>query len=203
MRVTTSIPKTSILTAIGLAIGLALAGCDKGSSTSNTSPSGPPAMGPPPGTIPGGQPGMQPGQPPVDETGPYAAGKKVFTANNCGRCHRITGMPMAGGPGGPPPGGPGPGGPGAGGPGPGGPPSGGPGGPPGGPPGRGGFGTPAGRAPDLSKVGADPEHTVEWLIAFIRNPRATKPDGRMPPFEGKISDDDLKSLAEFLASLKE
>jgi hypothetical protein len=29
------------------------------------------------------------------------------------------------------------------------------------------------------------------------------PDARMPPFGGKINDDDLKALAEFLASLKE
>ena len=107
---------------------------------------------------------------------------------------------MAGGP----PGGGGPGGPGPGGPG--GPPPGGPGaqgGPPGGPPGGPGGRGPGGfsRPPDLGKVGADPEHTVEWLVAFIRDPKSKKPDARMPPYAEKIKDEDLQALAEFLASL--
>jgi mono/diheme cytochrome c family protein len=58
------------------------------------------------------------------------------------------------------------------------------------------------RGPDLGKVGANPDHTVEWLIAFIKNPKASKPQSRMPGFEGKLSDDDIKTVAEYLASLK-
>jgi predicted Zn finger-like uncharacterized protein len=58
------------------------------------------------------------------------------------------------------------------------------------------------RAPNLSKVGADPAHTVAWFEALIRNPESQKPGARMPPFEGKISDTDLRALAEYLASLK-
>jgi cbb3-type cytochrome oxidase cytochrome c subunit len=58
------------------------------------------------------------------------------------------------------------------------------------------------RGPDLSHVGADPTHTSDWLIEHIRNPKAHKPDSRMPAFEGKISDEDLKAIAEYLASLK-
>lgn len=58
------------------------------------------------------------------------------------------------------------------------------------------------RGPDLSKVGAEDEHTVDWLIAHIKNPKQHKPDSRMPAFEGKISESDLKVLAEFLAGLK-
>jgi mono/diheme cytochrome c family protein len=54
----------------------------------------------------------------------------------------------------------------------------------------------------LGKVGADPEHTVEWLVAFISDPKSKKPDARMPAFGGKINEEGLKSLAEFLASLK-
>ena len=59
------------------------------------------------------------------------------------------------------------------------------------------------RPPDLSKVGADPEHTVEWLMAHVRNPKTHKPESTMPPYdENKINDNDLRALAEFLASLK-
>jgi mono/diheme cytochrome c family protein len=65
------------------------------------------------------------------------------------------------------------------------------------------MGGPPGRAPDLGKVGADPEHTVEWLTKFISAPKSVKPDARMPGFADKIKDEDLKALAEYLASLKE
>ena len=57
--------------------------------------------------------------------------------------------------------------------------------------------------PDLGKVGSDPEHTTEWLAAKIRDPQATKPQSRMPKHdEGKINENDMKSLVEYLASLK-
>jgi cytochrome c2 len=160
------------------------------------------------------------------ESGPFAAGKKVFAANGCLRCHAVNGAggPMAGGPMGgmPMPGGPmGPGGPpGAGGPPqagsppgtgeppmPAGAPSAGGGGPPmaGGPPGPGGpggFMGRMGRGPDLGKVAFDPAHTPEWLAEHVRNPKAHRPASRMPPYEGKINDDDMKVLVDFLASLK-
>ncbi len=58
------------------------------------------------------------------------------------------------------------------------------------------------RGPDLGKVGQDPAHTLDWLMEHIRNPKAHKPDSRMPPFEGKIKEEDLRAVAEYLASLK-
>ncbi len=130
-----------------------------------------------------------------DFTGPHAAGKKVYAANNCSRCHSggVAGGAGRGGPGGPPmagaPRGPG---------GPGGPPMA---GPPGGPGGPGGRGRGMGRGPDLAHVGK--EHPLDWLKAHIRNPKDHKPDSRMPAFgPNKISDTDLQALAEYLASLK-
>jgi hypothetical protein len=37
----------------------------------------------------------------------------------------------------------------------------------------------------------------------VRDPKATKPNSRMPPQpESKISDADLRAVAEYLASLK-
>lgn len=186
------------LAALGL-ISLMLAGCDSSSPNPGGGQTSPPAGGPPQMTGMGmpGAPGG--GAPEVDDTGPYAAGKKVFRSQNCGRCHPLPGMGpsfamMGRGPGGPGPGGAPPGGPG-------GAPPAGPGGPP--PGGPGGFGGGPGRPPDLSKLGADPEHTVEWIAEHIRNPKAHKPESRMPAYgEDRINNEDLQALAEFLASLK-
>ncbi len=70
-------------------------------------------------------------------------------------------------------------------------------GPPGGSPGMG-----RARGPDLATVGRDPAHTVDWVMEQVRNPKAHKPDSRMPSYQGRIKDDDLRALAEYLASLK-
>src|SRR5947209_2979922 len=161
---------------------------------------------PTPPARPAGAPGMQPAQGQFDtESGPHAAGKKVLVASNCFRCHTVNGVrgPVQGGPMGGRPGGPG--GPPMGGPGRGGPPmAGGPGGR-GGPPqmGRGPGGPGGRRAPDLGKVGGEPDHTVDWFMKYIRNPKSVKADARMPAFdEKKIKEKDLRALAEYLASLK-
>lgn len=59
-----------------------------------------------------------------------------------------------------------------------------------------------GRGPDLGTAGQEPTHTVDWLEQFIRNPKGTKPNARMPAYEGKIRAEDLHAIAEYLASLK-
>jgi mono/diheme cytochrome c family protein len=51
-------------------------------------------------------------------------------------------------------------------------------------------------------VGADPDHTVEWLAGYIREPKSVKENARMPPMQGKISDEEIQAVAEYLASLK-
>ena len=95
----------------------------------------------------------------------YAAGKKVYSDNNCVRCHKLGET----------------------------------GGPPGGGQARGGMG----RGPDLTKAGANPEHTKQWLADHIRNAKGHNPQSRMPPFgPDKISDADLNALVDYLASLK-
>jgi mono/diheme cytochrome c family protein len=58
------------------------------------------------------------------------------------------------------------------------------------------------KAPDLSRVGADAEHTPEWLVEHIKNPKAHNPRSSMPAFAGKIDDKDLLALGAYLASLK-
>ena len=52
--------------------------------------------------------------------------------------------------------------------------------------------------PELGITGFDPKRTVEWFMAFVR-----KGSDRMPSYEGKINEQDLRALAEYLTSLKE
>jgi predicted Zn finger-like uncharacterized protein len=72
----------------------------------------------------------------------------------------------------------------------------------GGPGGRQGMGGGRRRGPDLSTVGRNPTHTATWLAEYIRDPRSINPDSSMPRFAGKINEEELKALAEYLASLK-
>jgi mono/diheme cytochrome c family protein len=222
---------------LGLGL-LVLIGCQPKEQTSTQSGTGP--NNPPPGFNQGrfNQGGFPPGFPdmtpptPLAEKEPHAAGKKVFNANTCFRCHAVTGVevvkrpiidapavkdgqpkdgppvmdappkggPQKNGPGldGPPKGGPPMGGPGRGGPPMGGPPMGGP------PMGRPPFGGPGmgNKGPDLAKVASKAGRNVDWFIAFVNNPRKENPAGRMPPFENKIKPENMRALAEFLASLK-
>jgi cytochrome c553 len=176
-----------------LGLALLLLGCGKKNE--------PAPQGPPPNFKPGPQGGIK--EEPIDDNAPHAAGKHAFRNNGCVRCHTINGArfsgPMAGGfpgkggfgppdKGGFPPfadkGGFGP------------PDKGGF-----GPPGKGGFPPFKAKGPDLGKVGQDPTHTVEWLMEYVRNPKSKKADAKMPA-QTKINDQDLRAVAEYLASLK-
>jgi mono/diheme cytochrome c family protein len=130
-----------------------------------------------PAGTPGPGPNASPAPAPVEVPAQFVAARKTFDAN-CAKCHSTD--PAGGGfPGG----GKGP-----------------PGGFQGGP---GGFkGKMMGKGPNLARVGANPEHTREWLIAFIRNPQSVKGKSRMPRFEGKLDEGQLGALADYLVSLK-
>lgn len=77
-------------------------------------------------------------------------GLAIFTANNCGNCHKLNEL---GG----------------------------------------------GQAPELSKIGG--EHDAAWIAAHIKDPKTHNPNSKMPAF-GQISEEDLKTLSDYLASLK-
>jgi mono/diheme cytochrome c family protein len=67
----------------------------------------------------------------------------------------------------------------------------------------GGPGIGGSRGPDLSKVGANPAHTAEWLADYIRDPKSKRPDAKlMPAFGGKLTEAQIKELAEWLAAKK-
>ncbi len=57
-----------------------------------------------------------------------------------------------------------------------------------------------GNAPDLTHIGGEKDATA--LAEFVKNPKSKNPGSRMPAFEGKISDADLKTLTEYLATQK-
>jgi|GEM_PF-1976220 Cytochrome c553 len=59
-----------------------------------------------------------------------------------------------------------------------------------------------GKAPNLTHAGAQAGHNAAWFAEFVKDPKKVKPGARMPSYAGKISDDDLKALGEYLASLK-
>ncbi|MDB5312283.1 MAG: petJ [Gemmataceae bacterium] len=56
--------------------------------------------------------------------------------------------------------------------------------------------------PSLSKVGADPAHTKAWLAEHVNNPKAHKPDSKMPAFDGKLKPEEMTSVLEFMSGLK-
>jgi mono/diheme cytochrome c family protein len=58
------------------------------------------------------------------------------------------------------------------------------------------------KGPDLAKVASTPGRDVEWFIAFVGNPKKERPGAKMPAFEGQITPEDMRALAEFLTSLK-
>jgi ubiquinol-cytochrome c reductase cytochrome b subunit len=56
--------------------------------------------------------------------------------------------------------------------------------------------------PRLIGVSDKPQRTVEDLIAIINNPASYGMDPLMPSFANKLSDDDKRSIAEWIATLK-
>jgi mono/diheme cytochrome c family protein len=59
-----------------------------------------------------------------------------------------------------------------------------------------------GKGPNLAGVASKPDHTADWIIAHVKNPKTHKPESGMPAFEGKMSDADIKAVADYLLTLK-
>ena len=58
------------------------------------------------------------------------------------------------------------------------------------------------KGPELSKAGAEAEHTVAWFASFIKNPKSKDVNSRMPGFEGRMDDKDLQTVGKYLTTLK-
>jgi mono/diheme cytochrome c family protein len=55
---------------------------------------------------------------------------------------------------------------------------------------------------DLTHIGRQPNRTADYLADYIRDPASKNPDAKMPGFRGTLSDDEIRSLAEYLAAKK-
>lgn len=58
------------------------------------------------------------------------------------------------------------------------------------------------KGPNLTRIGAEPGRTVDFLADYIRDPKTREPKAKMPGFENKLSNDEIRSLAEYLAAKK-
>ena len=56
--------------------------------------------------------------------------------------------------------------------------------------------------PPLVGVSKRPDRTVEDIVAILKNPRAYNLDKRMPSFTGKLSEDEMQMVAEWIVSLR-
>jgi mono/diheme cytochrome c family protein len=67
----------------------------------------------------------------------------------------------------------------------------------------GGPGIGGSRGPNLSKIGAARGRDAAYFARFIRDPRAVDPEAKlMPAFADTLTDEEIRSLAEFLAAKK-
>ena len=59
------------------------------------------------------------------------------------------------------------------------------------------------KGPDLAHIGSATGMNAEWLAAYIRDPKSKRADAKMmPAFGDKMSEEQIQSLAEWLAAKK-
>jgi len=58
------------------------------------------------------------------------------------------------------------------------------------------------RGPDLSHVGAEAEHTAQWIADYIKDPKSKDPNSRMPAFGDRVNDKDRLAIGAYLSTLK-
>jgi mono/diheme cytochrome c family protein len=58
------------------------------------------------------------------------------------------------------------------------------------------------KGPNLTHIGSEPGRDAEWLAKFIRDPRSVRGDAKMPKFEGVMKEEEIHTLADYLAGLK-
>ena|SRR3984957_12122399 len=58
------------------------------------------------------------------------------------------------------------------------------------------------KGPNLTHIGAEPGRNAEWLANYIRDPKSLRADARMPKFEGAMKEEEIRTLAEYLAARK-
>ena len=67
----------------------------------------------------------------------------------------------------------------------------------------GGPGVGGSKGPNLTHVGSGTGMTAEWIAAYVRDPKSKRPDAKlMPAFGETLTDEQIRSLAEWLAAKK-
>ena len=56
--------------------------------------------------------------------------------------------------------------------------------------------------PDLTHAAKKPDHTADWFVKWITDPSAVNPDAEMPPLGGKLTDQEMQAIANYLAARK-
>lgn len=58
------------------------------------------------------------------------------------------------------------------------------------------------KGPNLAHIGSKQGCDADWIAKYIRDPKSVRSDTKMPKFEGMIREEELRSLAEYLARQK-
>jgi mono/diheme cytochrome c family protein len=58
------------------------------------------------------------------------------------------------------------------------------------------------KGPNLTHIGSESGRNAEWLAKFIRDPKSVRGDAKMPKFEGVMKEEEIRTLAEYLAGRK-
>ena len=56
--------------------------------------------------------------------------------------------------------------------------------------------------PDLSKITEDPSKNADWIAEHVKNPKTHSPESRMPSFDGRLTPEQIRKLADYVMSLK-
>jgi mono/diheme cytochrome c family protein len=59
-----------------------------------------------------------------------------------------------------------------------------------------------GKGPDLSHVASEADHTPAWIGEHIRDPKIHEPSSKMPAFGSKLKPEEIKSIVDYLSTLK-
>ncbi|MCI0700086.1 MAG: cytochrome c [Planctomycetia bacterium] len=58
------------------------------------------------------------------------------------------------------------------------------------------------KGPDISKIGGKAGYNAGWIADYIRDPKSKRQNAKMPAFGDTLTEDQILSLAEYLAAKK-
>jgi mono/diheme cytochrome c family protein len=58
------------------------------------------------------------------------------------------------------------------------------------------------KGPNLTHIGSETGRNADGIARYIRDPKSLSSDARMPKFEGVMKEEEIRTLAEYLAGRK-